>query len=139
MNISRSTILLAGLGLAAVAIFLFAGTRDRAPQQTGTTAPVAVIQEPDRISARGLTFASTHVDLPGDSESYPSGPHADTVNANCLACHSASMVLYQPSLTAAEWRKEVEKMRDAYGAPITDADIPAIVAYLSAMRESRRK
>jgi hypothetical protein len=137
MNLSRSAILFAGLGLAAVCIFIFAG--DRAAHPPGTTAPAMVIQEPDRISAHGLTLASTHVNLPDDSESYPPGPHADTVNAKCLACHSASMVLYQPGLSAAEWRKEVEKMRDAYGAPIADADIPAIVAYLAAMRESRVK
>jgi hypothetical protein len=35
------------------------------------------------------------------------------VNGNCLACHSAGMVLTQPALSAAQWRAEVEKMRTA--------------------------
>jgi hypothetical protein len=137
MSIQRSTILLAGLGIAALGMFLFVNRSDSAPRGA-RPAPLITVTT-DAVSAGGLTLVSTHMALPDDSESYPPGPNADIVNADCLACHSASMVLYQPSLSAAEWRKEVEKMRDAYGAPVADADIPAIVAYLSATRESSVK
>jgi cytochrome c5 len=136
MKIPRSVFVL-GLGIAAAGILLFANSRDRAARVTESAPPVTVKQ--DSISAGSLTLASTLKVLPDDNDSYPPGPHADVVNNNCLACHSASMALYQPSLSAAEWRKEVEKMRDAYGAPIAEADIPVIVEYLVAMRESHVK
>jgi len=44
------------------------------------------------------------------------------------------MVLTQPHLSRADWQAEVGKMRNAYKAPITDADVPAIVDYLANLR-----
>jgi hypothetical protein len=34
------------------------------------------------------------------------GPGSDLANNNCLACHSARMVLDQPALSQAQWRAE---------------------------------
>jgi hypothetical protein len=65
---------------------------------------------------------------------FPSGPNADTVNANCLACHSAGMVLNQPALSRSEWQAEVNKMRTAYKAPIDQKDVALIVDYLVSIR-----
>ena len=62
------------------------------------------------------------------------GPSADAVNSNCLACHSAEMVLNQPRLSAAEWQGVVTKMRTAYKAPIEASDDAAIIAWLGAMQ-----
>ncbi len=59
-----------------------------------------------------------------------SGPGSDTLNNNCLACHSAGMVLNQPALTAAAWQAEAEKMIHVYKAPVDEKDVPAIVDYL---------
>ncbi len=85
------------------------------------------------VSGNGFTLASTTVDLPIDEQLYPAGPHADVVNANCTGCHSASMALTQPSLTADQWKAEVTKMREVYKAPIADRDVAAILTYLTAM------
>jgi len=74
---------------------------------------------------------SVTVDLPAGDREFPGGAAADSVNNNCLACHSAGMVLNQPSLPRAEWEAEVHKMINAYKAPIDDADVAAIVAYLA--------
>ena len=60
----------------------------------------------------------------------PDGAGADVVNGNCLACHSAGMVLNQAALSKAQWRAEVEKMRDAFKAPVDPKDVDAIVDYL---------
>jgi hypothetical protein len=46
----------------------------------------------------------------------------------CLA--PAGMVLNQAALSKAQWLTEVEKMRDAFKAPIDPKDVDAIVDYL---------
>ena len=89
--------------------------------------------EPSMVSGPGLILVSVSVDLPDDEATYPDGPNVDAMNANCTACHSASMALYQPPLSSDEWHKEVEKMRNIFGAPVAEADVPAIVAYLTAL------
>ena len=62
------------------------------------------------------------------------GPGSDPVNANCTACHSADMVLTQPTLSKTTWQAEVTKMIKVYKATVAEEDIPAIVDYLSKLR-----
>jgi len=73
---------------------------------------------------------STSVELPSGDSLFSGGARSDSINNNCLACHSADMVLNQPALPRATWEAEVHKMIKVYGAPIDDADVPAIVDYL---------
>jgi hypothetical protein len=40
-------------------------------------------------------------DFPDPGNTFPGA--ADAVNNNCLACHSAGMVLTQPRLSCADW------------------------------------
>lgn len=87
---------------------------------------------PSTASAAGITLRSVSVDLPNGDRTFSGGAEADAINNNCLACHSAGMVLNQPALTRAAWQQEVEKMREQYKAPVDEADVPAIVAYLAA-------
>ena len=82
-------------------------------------------------------FKSVTVDLPAGDRVFPGGAAADAINNNCLACHSAGMVLNQPALSKAQWRTEVEKMRTAYKAPIDPKDVDAIVDYLAGMKIAR--
>ena len=77
-----------------------------------------------------LSLTSVSVDLPSGDRMFPGGPGADAINNNCLACHSAGMVLNQPALPKAEWEAEVDKMRAAYKAPIDDKDVDEIIDYL---------
>ena len=84
------------------------------------------------VSAGGVTLRSVNGDFP-DSDRRFEGPGADVVNNNCLACHSAGMVLTQPRLSRAVWQGEVEKMRNTYKAPVEAADVPAIVDYLATL------
>jgi cytochrome c553 len=74
---------------------------------------------------------SVKVDLPSGDKQFPGGAEADAINNNCLACHSADMVLNQPPLPKATWEAEVHKMISAYKAPVDDADVAPIVAYLA--------
>ena len=77
-----------------------------------------------------LTLKSVSVDLPAGDRMFPDGPGADAINSNCLACHSAGMVLNQPALPKAAWQAEADKMRTTYKAPIDAADVNAILDYL---------
>jgi hypothetical protein len=86
---------------------------------------------PSTASAAGITLRSVSVDLPTGDRMFPGGAAADPINNNCLACHSAGMVLQQPALTRATWQDEVNKMRDFYKAPVANEDVPAIVDYLA--------
>jgi mono/diheme cytochrome c family protein len=51
--------------------------------------------------------------------------------SNCVACHSAEYMLYQPpTAPRAYWEAMVTRMKVVFKAPIDDADMPAIVDYL---------
>lgn len=99
----------------------------------------AASPRPGSVTAGGFTLASTAVDLPVDEALFPAGPHADVVNASCTSCHSASMVLTQPPLSAEQWTAEVAKMRDVYRAPVAEADVPTIIAYLAGVSAGQRR
>jgi mono/diheme cytochrome c family protein len=51
--------------------------------------------------------------------------------ANCVACHSAEYMLYQPPTAARPyWEAMVKRMKAVFKAPIEDTDVPVIVDYL---------
>jgi hypothetical protein len=78
--------------------------------------------------------APVTVTLP-DGEPMFTGPDADLLNANCLACHSAEMVLAQPKMTAEQWGHSVGKMRAVYKAPIEDADAAKLPEALARVQD----
>lgn len=52
--------------------------------------------------------------------------------ANCVACHSAEYMQYQPPTAPRPyWDAMVKRMKMVFKAPIDDADMPAIVDYLA--------
>jgi hypothetical protein len=85
-----------------------------------------------------LTFSlkSVSVELPTSDVAFP-GPNAQAITANCLACHSAGMVLTQPSLSKVAWDGIVEKMIHTYKAPIGQGEVAAIVDYLQATKGTK--
>lgn len=98
--------------------------------------PVALVAAlaaaPFHAQAEGsFRLKSVSVELPPGDRMFPDGPGADAINSNCLACHSAGMVLNQPPLSKAQWQAEVNKMRTSYKAPIDPDAINDIVGYLT--------
>ena len=81
-----------------------------------------------------LSLKSVSVDLPPGDDMFPDGPGADAINNNCLACHSADIVLNQPAMSKVRWQAEVDKMRTAYKAPIDPKDVDAILDYLVSVK-----
>jgi mono/diheme cytochrome c family protein len=78
-----------------------------------------------------VRFTAVNVTLPPGSVTFPPGNGAEIANANCVICHSTGMVLTQPPLTMEEWKTEIMKMRNAFGAPIPADQVDALSRYLS--------
>jgi sulfite dehydrogenase (cytochrome) subunit B len=58
-------------------------------------------------------------------------PGYQKAQANCVACHSAEYMLYQPSnAPRGYWDTMVKRMKAVFKAPIADEDMPVIVDYL---------
>jgi hypothetical protein len=83
-------------------------------------------------------FADLSITLPEDTGTFPDSPGKDAMIANCAACHSPSMILTQPKLTADQWKSTIKKMREVYKAPIDSADEPAILSYLESVSAAVR-
>jgi cytochrome c5 len=88
-------------------------------------------------AAPPFEFKSVNIDLPDSDKMFPDGPGADAINNNCLACHSAGMVLNQPRLSKQAWAAEVHKMINNYKAPVAPEDVGAIVDYLTALKGTK--
>jgi len=83
-------------------------------------------------AARGTdqSWIKVSVELPTSEALFPPGNGADIANGQCLICHSAGMVLRQPPLTQDEWTSEIEKMRNAFGAPLPADQVEPLAKYL---------
>ena len=88
-------------------------------------------------AATPFELKSVKIDLPDSDKMFPDGPGSDAINNNCLACHSAGMVLNQPALSKQAWAAEVNKMINVYKAPIAPEDVGAIVEYLTNLKPAK--
>jgi mono/diheme cytochrome c family protein len=110
---------------------------------TGLTWPRIVDSAPAaKEPAKGPVqkWTKVSVELPASQISFPPGNGSVIANAYCLICHSAGMVLRQPPLTQDEWTGEINKMRDAFGAPIPADQVQALAQYLRSIngRQSQK-
>lgn len=117
-----------GFGAAVLAGLILAIIGHPGPQ-----APMPVVASGPATASAPQTFAlkSVSVELPTSDITFPGGATADAINANCLSCHSAGMVLTQPNLSKTAWAAEVDKMIHVFKAPIDEGAAAAIVNYLS--------
>jgi hypothetical protein len=144
MGLSASTVAYGTVIVAGLVLFAIGTPAERgrelalAPTQTTATAQTAATPSPvparTSVSGGGITLQSVSLDFPTSDRMFPGGSSADAINNNCLACHSAGMVLTQPAMPRAAWSDEVNKMRNTYKAPVAAEDVPAIVAYLATQK-----
>jgi hypothetical protein len=83
----------------------------------------------DVVRAKPVSYT-----LPDENVAFKPGPNLETVQNNCMACHSVDYVQTQPKGPKFKkdfWQAEVTKMIKVYGAPIEEGDIPKIVDYLT--------
>lgn len=84
------------------------------------------------VAAPAIATIKT-ITLPPDGTQLKSSalPGYEKARANCVACHSAEYMLYQPpNAPRGYWDAMVKRMKAVFKAPIADEDMPAIVDYL---------
>jgi mono/diheme cytochrome c family protein len=77
--------------------------------------------------------AAKSITLPPDGVQLKASPLPGYAKAqsDCVGCHSAEYMLYQPPTAPRPyWDAMVKRMKMVFRAPIDDADMPAIVEYL---------
>ena len=94
----------------------------------------AVLALPSAQARPRIVLKSVEVTFPQSDRGLPEAPGRDVVQSNCFTCHSAGMILTQPTLPKAAWEAEVAKMRNVYKARLDDKDVPTIVDYLTAVK-----
>jgi mono/diheme cytochrome c family protein len=75
------------------------------------------------------------MNLPADSAQLRPSPLPGyaKAQANCVTCHSAEYMLYQPPNAGRPyWDAMAKRMKAVFKAPVDDKDIPQIVDYLAA-------
>jgi hypothetical protein len=73
------------------------------------------------------------IELPPDGTQLKASPLPGyaKAQAQCVACHSAEYMLYQPpNAPRGYWDNMVKRMKNVFKAPVQEADMPDIVDYL---------
>jgi len=68
--------------------------------------------------------------MPHDEPVFPPGTGRDEFVTACVVCHSPRYITMQPRFSQATWLSEVKKMKDVYGAHISDEQVLRITDYL---------
>ncbi len=101
--------------------------------------PLSSSPHPDQGIARAKTefMTASNIDnpvhrivLPHDEPVFPPGPGRDEFVTACVVCHSPRYITMQPRFPRATWLSEVKKMKDTYGAHISDEQVLNITDYL---------
>jgi hypothetical protein len=87
---------------------------------------------PLSIAAPFVHAAEVSIVLPPETGTYKKTPGVELMQANCLMCHSSEYVASQPPMPRKFWEASVKKMKEKFGAPTPDAQVSALVDYLTA-------
>jgi mono/diheme cytochrome c family protein len=68
--------------------------------------------------------------MPHDEPMFPPGPGREEFVTACVVCHSPRYVTMQPRFSRTTWLSEVDKMKDVYGAHISEEQVQKITDYL---------
>jgi sulfite dehydrogenase (cytochrome) subunit B len=61
------------------------------------------------------------------------GEGRDLTVSRCIICHSVEYIpANAPAMDRAAWQKSIQKMRERFGAPVTDDEAKQILDYLAA-------
>jgi len=120
---TKSAIL--SLGLAA----LLAGCGHPSNISKDADHGVANAKIESMLDSRADSVVHTIV-MPHDEPVFPPGPGRDEFVAACVVCHSPRYITMQPRFSRTTWLSEVNKMKDTYGAHISDEQVQRITDYL---------
>lgn len=85
------------------------------------------------IGAADAGAAERTITLPPDGVQLKAStlPGYEKAQANCVTCHSAEYMLYQPpTAPRSYWEAMVKRMKQVFNGPINEEDMPLIVDYL---------
>jgi mono/diheme cytochrome c family protein len=68
--------------------------------------------------------------MPHDEPGFPPGAGREEFVTACVVCHSPRYITMQPQFSRTTWLSEVKKMKDVYGAHISDEQTLKITDYL---------
>lgn len=88
-----------------------------------------------RVAAAGLALAATALAARAGEETLrlKDAPGRDLAQGRCAVCHSLDYIPGNaPVMDRAGWGKIIQKMRDRFGAPVTDTEAQQILDYLAA-------
>ncbi len=77
----------------------------------------------------------TSITFPSDPITFQAGPGSHLATTYCLICHSAEYIYMQPPHSQKKWKEIVHKMKQTFGCPIPESDIPALLTYLVSQNE----
>ena len=80
---------------------------------------------------RAIRLTSQKITLPFGNQAFAGGDAAKLANSRCLLCHSKDMIEAQPLLSLETWKKEVDKMRTAYGCPLRADQTVGLAEFIS--------
>ena len=113
------------LGIAA----LFAGCGHPSNISTEAAHGVANARMESMLDSNGDSPVHAIV-MPHDEPAFPPGPGRDEFVTACVVCHSPRYITMQPRFSRTTWLSEVNKMKDVYGAHISDEQVLRITDYL---------
>ena len=86
-----------------------------------------------------LTLACALAFADEDSIQLRDGSGRDLTAARCAMCHSVDYIPHNaPVMDRSGWQKSIQKMRDKFGAPITDEEAQQILDYLAGSYAGKR-
>jgi sulfite dehydrogenase (cytochrome) subunit B len=69
----------------------------------------------------------------GEITQLKDAPGRDVTEGRCIICHSLEYIPSNaPAMNRAGWQKSIQKMRERFGAPVTDEQAQRILDYLDA-------
>lgn len=85
------------------------------------------------LGGAGVALGTAPAPSAEDSIQLKAGEGRDLTTGRCILCHSLEYIpANAPAMDRAAWQKTVQKMREKFGAPITDEEAKQIVDYLGA-------
>jgi sulfite dehydrogenase (cytochrome) subunit B len=77
--------------------------------------------------------SAAHASPPQEFTQLKDGAGRDLTVGRCIVCHSLEYIPSNaPAMDRAAWQKTIQKMRERFGAPLTDEEAREVLDYLAA-------
>jgi mono/diheme cytochrome c family protein len=85
------------------------------------------------LLAAAAPYRMAQAQAPGEFTQLSEGTGRDLTVGRCVICHSLEYIPNNaPAMDRSGWQKTIQKMRERFGAPISDPEAQQILDYLAA-------